>query len=103
MDGGALVLRLGHMRTHGFRVLCYPNLRVVVVCRSFDLEDDPRIKAWEKQSKATKLKVGPLDDATVDVVISSRGVSPASLNDKQRKILRSPARALPLGRPPRRG
>jgi len=27
--------------------LRHPNLRVIVVCRSFDLEDDPRIRAWK--------------------------------------------------------
>jgi hypothetical protein len=70
---------------HGHR-----NLRVVVVCRSFDPEDDPRVKAWEKESKATKLKVGPLDDAAVDAVVSSCGVTPASLDARQRKVLRSP-------------
>ena len=67
-----------------------PNLRVVVVCRSFDLDDDPRIKAWKKESKATELKVGPLDDATVDAIVSSRGVKPTSLDSRQRKVLRSP-------------
>ncbi|MFO0954314.1 MAG: serine/threonine-protein kinase, partial [Isosphaeraceae bacterium] len=52
--------------------------------------DDPRIKAWERESKATRLKVEPLDDAAVDAVISSRGVNAASLDSKQHRILRSP-------------
>ncbi len=67
-----------------------PNLRVLVVCRSFDLDDDPRIKAWERGSKATRFKVGSLDDGIVDAVISSRGISPTSLDARQRKVLRSP-------------
>jgi hypothetical protein len=66
------------------------NLRVVLVCRSFDLEDDPRIKGWEKENKAIRVKVGLLDDGTVDAVISSRGVSPATIQARQREILRSP-------------
>ncbi len=67
-----------------------PNLRVLVVCRSFDLDDDPRIKAWERESKAVKYKVGSLDDEAVDAVISSRGVSTTGFDTKQREVLRSP-------------
>ena len=67
-----------------------PNLRVVVVCRSFDVEDDPRIRAWKRESKASEVKVGPLEDEIVDRVVSACGVKPSTLGPGQRRVLRSP-------------
>ncbi|MDX2039414.1 MAG: hypothetical protein SFX72_22400 [Isosphaeraceae bacterium] len=71
-------------------VLRHSNLRVVVVCRSFDLNDDPRIKAWKEQSKAHVFEVGPLDNETVETVVTSSGVAPSTLDAAQRAVLRSP-------------
>jgi hypothetical protein len=70
--------------------LRHPNLRVVVACRSFDVEDDPRIRAWKGESKASEVKVGPLEDETVDRVVSACGVKPSTLGAGPRRVLRSP-------------
>jgi hypothetical protein len=70
--------------------LRHPNLAVVVVCRSFDVEDDPRIRAWKDQSKVSEVKVGPLDDEAVDRVVAACGTQPSTLGPAQRRVLRSP-------------
>ena len=70
--------------------LRHPNLAVVVVCRSFDVEDDPRLRAWKEQSKVKEVKVGPVDDEVVDRVVAARGANPSALGPAQRRVLRSP-------------
>ncbi len=69
--------------------LRHPNLRVIVVCRSFDVEDDPRLRAWKAQSKAKEVKVGALDDETLDRVVAACGAKPSALTPAQRRVLRS--------------
>jgi len=70
--------------------LSQKNLRVVVVCRSFDVEDHPQIRAWKNSSKVTELKVAPLDDATVNANVAACGVALETLDSRQREVLRSP-------------
>jgi hypothetical protein len=69
--------------------LRHSNLSVVVVCRTFDVEDDPRIRAWKDESNASEIKVGPLDDETLDRIISDCGVMPSTIGLRQRRVLRS--------------
>jgi hypothetical protein len=73
--------------------LRHSNLRVVVVCRSFDVEDHPQIRAWKERSNVKDLKVAPLDDQFVNAVVSSFGMDPATLEPRQRMILKS---AMPI-------
>ena len=70
--------------------LSHRNLRVVVACRSFDVEDDPQIRAWKARADMTELRVGPLDDAAVDATVAACGVAPSTLDSGQRRVLRSP-------------
>ncbi|MCU1233764.1 MAG: hypothetical protein JWP63_1731, partial [Candidatus Solibacter sp.] len=70
--------------------LNYPNLRVVLMCRSFDTEENPRIKAWKERTKAIPFRIGPLDDTIVDRVAATVDVSAASIDAAQRRVLRSP-------------
>jgi hypothetical protein len=71
-------------------VLRHPNLRVVVVCRTFDIEDDRRIKAWKERQNAVAFHIGPLNDGTVDRVVDRAGMPASSLTPEQRRVLRSP-------------
>ena len=71
-------------------VLHQLNLRVVVICRTFDVEDDRRIRVWKERQKAVPYHIGPLDDKTVDRVIVAAGASTPSLTAEQRRVLRSP-------------
>lgn len=70
--------------------LRHPNLAVVVVCRSFDVEDHPQIRAWKAESKVREVKVGPLGDETLDRVVTACGATPSALGPAQRRVLQSP-------------
>jgi hypothetical protein len=72
--------------------LRHPNLRVVLVCRTFDAEEDPRIKAWrKKEEKQVKdVKLSGINDATLDRVLGEKQVPTGSLSSGQRRILSSP-------------
>lgn len=70
--------------------LKHANLRVVVVCRTFDMEEDQRIKAWKNQIKAQEIKIGLLDDAMINTFVSNYGFSSENLLSQQRELLRFP-------------
>jgi hypothetical protein len=61
--------------------LCNDNLRVVVACRTFDVEDDVRIKNWKKsqQGRVAEIKVSGLDDETLQRVLKDAGGSYVAL------------------------
>lgn len=69
----------------------HPRLRVIVVCRKFDLENDYRLRDWNTaQSGARTWTVGSLDPAVVRDLVATVGYG-GSLTDDQLRIL-----ALPL-------
>ncbi|MEM8963184.1 MAG: toll/interleukin-1 receptor domain-containing protein [Acidobacteriota bacterium] len=50
--------------------LSWPRIKVVVCCRTFDLETDPQLRAWENEAKQlSRVEVGllDLDDVTIAV------------------------------------
>ena len=49
--------------------LAVPNLRVVVACRTLDMNDHPRIRAWKKDKEAHEIQVGLLTDQQVQTVV----------------------------------
>jgi len=73
--------------------LSYKNLCVVVACRTFDFNEDPRIKAWKtgQSSWIIEVKVGELPEKEVAEIVKNRGTNWAQLSTKQKEILRSPA------------
>ncbi len=72
--------------------LLLPNMRIVVVCRTFDVEDDSRIRDWKKREHqhVQELLVPRLDAALVAWVIVAQGMDVAALDAKQHEVLRSP-------------
>ena len=72
------------------------NLRLVVACRTFDLDDNPQIKRWETilarhgdaDSVSQRVEIGDLPDDLVAEVIGERGGSYVSYSDRQRALLR---------------
>ena len=68
-------------------------ISVILACRTYDLENDPDIKTWIRQTtesskRLCKVEVGPLSDDVVTSIASKAGV--ASLSDRQISILKSP-------------
>lgn len=62
------------------------NVKVVIACRTFDLENDPQFVAWAKAHELEKIEVSDLDDSVVRRLV---GELYESLNLRQQKLLRS--------------
>ena len=61
-----------------FDLLCqeaavYPNMRMVVVCRDFDLENDSRLRKLKQPRIVDHIKVGLLSIAEVDAALAAGG------------------------------
>lgn len=75
----------------------HPNIRLVIACRSFDAQDDDRIRTlFEMVDKSTvgleRREVPPLSSNERDRVLTDLGVVTASLSDRQRDLLCNPQR-----------
>ncbi len=68
----------------------YPAMRVVLVCRAFDAQADPRIRQLTASDRCARISVGPLCDAQVDTALASMGLDASHLAPSQRGLLRSP-------------
>jgi hypothetical protein len=78
-----------------FDVLCqeaaaYPNMRMVVACRDFDLENDSRLRKLKQPDIVEHIKVGLLSIAEVDTALAAGGCDAASFTPAQKEILRTP-------------
>ena len=69
----------------------YASVRIVLVCRSFDIESDERIKQLRKSNDVAQVDV-PLLDWSADVapVVASLGVDQDTLDASQKELLRLP-------------
>lgn len=71
--------------------LTVPSLRIVLSCRSFDLENDSRLRrlTMTHPDRSTQ-KVGPFDDDQIADAVTSFGLDPAKLTGRQVELLRLP-------------
>ncbi|WP_392467016.1 hypothetical protein ACF3NS_14810 [Arsenicicoccus cauae] len=68
----------------------FPNMRVLIACRKFDLENDSHILSLLKYHKAARLDVPLLTDTQVRGAVEAMGIDPAALSTQQVKLLGSP-------------
>jgi hypothetical protein len=68
----------------------FPNIRVVLACRSFDVQADPRLRDLARREDVTQAEVGALSEAEVADAVAQMGLEPSSLTAAQRSLLRSP-------------
>ena len=69
----------------------YPKMKILFVCRSFDLEKDRRLHALvADNNQVERITVGELDSNTVKQTVAAAGVAVSSLNDEQIRILSTP-------------
>ncbi len=70
----------------------HPKLRVLLVCRSFDLENDPRLRDLSRQDRAgiRRIPVGSFDTAAVNKILVHLGIGPARFDARQLDLLRLP-------------
>jgi hypothetical protein len=66
------------------------NMRVVLVCRLFDVDNDHRIRQLVADNDATQIAVGPLADKVVLKAVDALGLDGASLTPAQLSLLTSP-------------
>lgn len=67
-----------------------PQLGVVLACRTFDVENDHRIRTLISRREPTTVKVGALTDAEVNDAVDGMGLTPGDLTAEQRNVLRTP-------------
>lgn len=68
---------------HGF-------LRMIVACRSFDLEHDHRLRLLAQSDSVLKIVLEPLTDEEINNAVTAAEQDPAQLTAVQREILRIP-------------
>ena len=84
--------RDGQVKEVIFRMITDANnfggVRIVVVCRTFDLDSDPMLKRLKKAKRTKQIDV-PLFDwkADVEPLLKNKGVDTALLNEPQRRLL----------------
>ncbi len=68
----------------------FPQMRIVLACRKFDVDNDYRIRVLADSDGVSQLEVMPLSDAQVDAAVKAIDLPPATLTDTQRELLRIP-------------
>lgn len=68
----------------------YPQMRLVIGCRLFDLENDSRIQKLVKNKETQKVKVCSLQPAMVRQVIERSGFDARTLTERQLSLLSLP-------------
>lgn len=78
------------------RAIDSPNVRVVVACRTFDLDDDKQIARWEKQARDSSLyglkrvEAKALSKDVVKGVVESDGANYEAMTERERSLLANP-------------
>ena len=69
----------------------YPNMRILFACRSFDLEQDAQLRALvADENRVERIRVGELDNDTIQSAITASGVVAAPLSQEQLRVLSVP-------------
>jgi hypothetical protein len=68
----------------------FPEMRIVLACRKFDVDNDYRIRALAASDGVSELEVEPLSDEQVDAAVAAIGLPAATLTETQRRLLRIP-------------
>jgi hypothetical protein len=68
----------------------FPNVRLLLACRDFDLEVDRRLRRVRDREDTKTVSVSLLEDDFLDAVLAAAGVTAAELSKAQREIVRVP-------------
>lgn len=68
----------------------FPDLRVVLACRDFDLQTDQRLRQLAARDDVKRVEVRPLSDADVEDALAEMSIEPGRLSGEQLALLRSP-------------
>jgi len=66
----------------------FGNIKIVAVCRTFDLDSDPRLKHLKADNRTRQIDIPLLDwDADVEPVLKKKGAEIAVFKEPQRRLL----------------
>ncbi len=87
--------RSGRMRDQLFQMIAdsgfYPKMKVVIACRSYDLEHDSRLKQFISSPYAQTVTLKPLDwEAGVRPVLRPLGLADRTFTDREQRLLSVP-------------
>ena len=68
----------------------YPNMRLLIACREFDLQHDYRLRSLKRPEVAKQVPVQLLSPEDVDGALSAAGCAAERLNIRQKELLRTP-------------
>jgi hypothetical protein len=71
-------------------LVAFPNVRLLLACRDFDLEVDRRLRRIRDREGTKVVAVSLLEDDFLDTVLAAVGVPTAELSQPQREIVRVP-------------
>ncbi|WP_460796873.1 NACHT domain-containing protein, partial [Nocardioides pacificus] len=66
------------------------GVRVILVCRLFDVENDDRIRKLDARNDVERLTVGALPSEAVTAAVAAMGLDADALTPTQQELLRSP-------------
>jgi len=87
--------RDGQIKEVIFRMIAdahnFGDVRVIIVCRTFDLESDARFKGLKSKNKTRQIDVPLLDWKTeVEPLLTEKGITVNVLSERQRELLQLP-------------
>lgn len=68
----------------------FPNMRVLMACRKFDVDNDHRIRGLVEAEHVGRVELPQLSDEQVAAAVQAIGLVPDELNQRQRELLRLP-------------
>ncbi|GIH62861.1 hypothetical protein [Microbispora siamensis] len=68
----------------------FPNMKVLLACRKFDVENDYRIRELLNDKHCKRIEVADLSDTQVEEAVGAIGLDVSALSAHQRNLLRSP-------------
>lgn len=69
----------------------FPNMRIIVGCRDFDLDNDRHLRClMAKQSNYQLVQTKPLTDAQIDAILTGQGYNLSKITAGLRNLLRLP-------------
>jgi hypothetical protein len=68
----------------------FPQMRVLLACRAFDVDNDHRIRQLITDERVTRVEVHPLTDSQVDAAVTAMNLPASKLTAVQRSLLSLP-------------
>lgn len=68
----------------------FPQMRVLLACRTFDADNDDRIRRFLAPDRVTRVEVPLLSAQQVNDAVTSMGINADRLTDQQRDVLATP-------------